>query len=227
MSFTQPTLTSDHITEITNYVNMYRAKHQAPPMAWNNTLYSFAQQWSYYMGYNGLFRHSGTKSYGENIAKFQGYGTDTMALLKQSIDMWYNEVTKYDFNNPGFSSETGHFTCIVWASSQTFGMGITFDNTTNSAYISFNTYPPGNYSGKFQQNVFPLVSGTSPSPSPVPAPSPMPAPTTPVVSQTDFRNHINSQLYAVMRSINLKLPKAAIVEKLTGILNEINQSTVF
>lgn len=224
MSFNQPTLTNDQITDITNYVNMYRAKHQAPPMAWNNTLSTFAQQWSYYMGYHSLFQHSGTKSYGENIAMFQGYGTDTISLLKQSIDMWYNEVTKYDFNRPGFSDETGHFTCLVWVPSQTFGMGITFDNSNNSAYITFNTYPPGNYIGKFQQNVLPLVSSTTPAPSPAPTPAPSPSP---VVTQTDFRNHINSELYTVMRSINLKFPKVTIVEKLTAILNEINQSTVF
>ena len=32
------------------------------------------------------------------------------AAANEAIDMWYNEVKKYDYNNGGFSMSTGHFT---------------------------------------------------------------------------------------------------------------------
>ena len=42
---------------------------------------------------------------GENLAS--AYGQSISGELP--TNMWYNEVKKYDFNNPGFSMETGHF----------------------------------------------------------------------------------------------------------------------
>ena len=92
MSFTQPTLTVEQQTEIAAYVNALRAKHQAPPLVWDNSIYSFSQGWSYYLSSNNLFQHSTNNAYGENLAYFQGYGSDPMVLIKLSIDSWYNEV---------------------------------------------------------------------------------------------------------------------------------------
>lgn len=80
--------------------NAYRAKHSAPPLKWNSTLASYAQKWS-----DGCeFKHSGGP-YGENLA--MGY-----ADWKSVVDGWYSEVKDYNYNNPGFSSSTGHFTQV-------------------------------------------------------------------------------------------------------------------
>ena len=32
------------------------------------------------------------------------------ADITGSVNMWYNEVKNYNFNNPGFTMNTGHFT---------------------------------------------------------------------------------------------------------------------
>jgi len=174
----QPVLTSDQITEITNYINAYRAKNQAPPLTWDTTIAQFSQQWSYYLLSKNEFRHSGNNLYGENLAYFQGYGSDVMGLLKKAIDLWYDEITLYDFKNPGFSHATGHFTCLVWKSSTKFAMGISINTTTNAVDITMNTSPPGNYQGQYQDNVLPLaptpmVPGV-PSQKPTPKPKPKP-----------------------------------------------------
>ena len=113
MSIVQPVLTPEQITEITNYINSYRSKHQAPPLVWDSAIYKVAQDWSSYLVTNNLFKHSGNQSYGENLAYYQGYGTNVMTLLKKAVDGWYNEYKLYDFNNPGFSQAIGHFTCLV------------------------------------------------------------------------------------------------------------------
>jgi len=178
MSIMQPVLTQDQITEITNYVNVRRAKNQAPPLVWDRTIASFSQQWSYHLISTGSFVHSGNKAYGENLAFFQGYGNDVLALLKQSVDSWYNEIQAYDFGKPGFSEATGHFTALVWKSSTSFGMGFTINTADDSVDIVMNTSPPGNVSGEFQANVLPLVI-PAPVPLPAPAPTPVPLPTPP------------------------------------------------
>jgi len=178
------TLTPNQQSAVAAYINMYRAKNQAPPLTYNPTITVFSQQWSSYLLSNKLFQHSGTQLYGENLAYFEGYGTDPVALIKLAIDAWYNEISLYNFNSPGFSEATGHFTCLVWLASRDFGIAIAFDPVTTKAVITMNTSPPGNVIGEFQQNVLPLVT-LPPSPVPVPVPVPVPSPTpVPVPSPT-------------------------------------------
>jgi uncharacterized protein YkwD len=195
-SITQPPLTAAQKNEITDYINAYRAKHQSPPLQWDNTIAAFSQQWSYHLVSNHLFQHSTGSDYGENLAYFQGYGTDPMTLLKKAVDSWYNEVSLYNFNNPGFSQGTGHFTCLVWKSSTNYGMGISIDTATNTVDITFNTSPPGNYSGQYQINVLPATSSPSPSPSPSPVPVPVPVPV-PLQNKTIILNALQNILNAL------------------------------
>lgn len=174
MTIQQPVLTPDQITEITNYINSYRAKNQAPPLTWDTTIAQFSQQWSYYLLSKNEFRHSGNNLYGENLAYFQGYGSDVMGLIKKAIDLWYDEITLYDFKNPGFSHATGHFTCLVWKASTKFAMGISINTMTNAVDVTMNTSPPGNYQGQYQENVLPLAP--TPILPGVPTPPSLPKP---------------------------------------------------
>lgn len=68
-------------------------------------------------------------------------------------DSWYNECSRYDYRNPSFQSNTGHFTQVVWKGSQEVG----FARATGSSmtYAVAMYYPPGNYIGQFERNVFP------------------------------------------------------------------------
>jgi hypothetical protein len=221
MSLMQPTLTTDQKNEIRDYINVYRTKHQAPPLNWDDVIYNYAQQWSFYMLSTNLFQHSTTKLYGENLAYYQGYGTDVMTLLKKAVDDWYNEVKLYNFNNPGFSSGTGHFTCLVWKSSTNFGMGISIDTTTNKVYISMNTSPPGNYQGQYQDNVLPVV-GTTVIPVPTPSPTPLPIPTPP----TNNKRMIILALYNIINSIQSNQSKTIIIKGIYDLIKVVNSLNI-
>lgn len=177
MSIIQTLLTSQQITNVTNYVNAYRAKHQALPMTWDANIASTSQQWSYHLLSGGLFQHSDNSNYGENLAQLQGYGTDVMTLIKKAIDLWYNEVKLYDFTKSEFSPSTGHFTCLVWASSTSFGIGLSIDMKTNTVDIVMNTSPAGNIIGQFNQNVLPILQS--------------PHLMTPIISKQDIINELN------------------------------------
>lgn len=236
MSIVQPFITSENIIELTKYINHYRARHNSPPVSWDNTIALYAQQWSYTMTNTRTFKHSGSALYGENISYFMGYGNDIMTLMKLAIDDWYNEISLYNFNNPGFSSATGHFTCLVWKSSIKFGMGISFDVTTNQAYVCFNNSPPSNVIGQFQQNVLPLVNPTPlpiptpvPTPAPTPVPTPLPIPTpfpipTPVPIPVPIQNNkqfIINQLYNIMNQVKRNYPKYIILNDLNSVINHL------
>ena len=130
MSIVQPVISQAVIDEISSYINSYRQLHQSPPLVWDSAISAFSQQWSYYLVSKNLFQHSTTKIYGENLALFQGYGTDILTLFKTAVDSWYSEGKNYDYSNPNFSSTTGHFTCLIWKGSTKFGMGISINSGT-------------------------------------------------------------------------------------------------
>ena len=46
------------------------------------------------------------------------------------IMSWYDEINKYDFNNPGFISGTGLFTQIIWK--DTIEVGFGFAKSSNN-----------------------------------------------------------------------------------------------
>jgi glioma pathogenesis-related protein 2 len=68
---------------------------------------------------------------------------------------WYNGIKYYNFNQGGFSMETGAFTQVVWKNSQQLGAGIAYTNDGRSAYVVAQYLPPGNYGNEYEENVFP------------------------------------------------------------------------
>uniref|UniRef100_A0A6C0JDZ0 SCP domain-containing protein n=1 Tax=viral metagenome TaxID=1070528 RepID=A0A6C0JDZ0_9ZZZZ len=228
-------LSADQITEITSYVNYYRSLNQAPPLSWDTTIQKFSDNWSYHLLETNTFQHSGSDLYGENLAFFQGYGKDTMVLLKLAVDAWYNEISLYDFKKPGFSSATGHFTCLVWKASTNFSIGISIDPITSAADIVMNTSPPGNVEGQYKINVLPvgISPSPSPSPSPVPVPNPVPIPipvpnppTPPIpISETAKIIMIINELNNINFAIHSRKPVYFIVNMINNVINEISQLT--
>jgi hypothetical protein len=219
-------LTDSQKTEITSYINKYRMLHQSPPLAWDDTITQASQNWSAYLLNNNIFQHSGNRLYGENLAYFNGYGNDIMVLLKKSVDAWYNEVKMYDFKNPGFSASTGHFTCLVWKSSTSYGIGIAVD-AKSRAYIVMNTSPPGNYVGKFKVNVLPAITPAPvPVPAPVPAPAPAPAPApVPVPLPDNVKNnktYIINALYNIITSIQQNQPRNVVINAIYNVILFVN-----
>jgi len=216
---TQPVLTPTQISDIVTYVNTIRAFHQAPPLSWSPIIYAVSQQWSYYLTVNNLFQHSNNTSYGENLALLQGYGVDPVTLIKKSIDLWYAEVSAYDFSKPGFSPATGHFTSLVWVNSTQFGIGISINDSTNAVDIVMNTSPPGNYLGQFQQNVLPRINNpisnpiNNPNPNPINNPNPNPI---------NNNSNIITDLYAVLQMIYTNKRKSDIVSAINSIILKLS-----
>lgn len=145
-------LSPEEIITITSYINNYRLKHKAKPLSHNNEISIFSESWSNNLLTTKEFKHSGNKKYGENLfSMFSSQKENKIATIKIAIDSWYNEVSKYDFNNPRFVSGTGHFTQLVWLESKSYGIGYSFKNGKTIVCMNFD--PPGNYTNKFAQNV--------------------------------------------------------------------------
>ncbi|KAF9012626.1 CAP domain-containing protein [Cyathus striatus] len=129
--------------------NTNRAKYGARPLTWNANLYPAALQWAKQC----KFQHS-SGAYGENLAAGSGnYG------MSNAMSAWMGEASQYNYNNPGFSAATGHFTQVVWKSTTSVACAIadcpagSIFSGLASKYVVCRYAPPGNYQGQFPQNV--------------------------------------------------------------------------
>lgn len=91
----------------------------------------------------------------------------------------YSEVSAYDFNDPGYSAATGHFSQVVWKSSNALGCvaqvcsaGIAHTPFTAGTLVICRYAPPGNVIGRFEANVLPPPQPPAPPASTPPAAPP-------------------------------------------------------
>jgi pathogenesis-related protein 1 len=126
-----------------------RAQHCAAPLAWSETLAQQAQSWADHLAASGCQLEHSQSPYGENLAA----GTEGTLSPEDVVDMWYREVSAYRFRSGGFSMDTGHFTQLVWASSQHLGCGVTTCGGLDVWVCNYD--PPGNVEGQYRENVLP------------------------------------------------------------------------
>lgn len=149
------------IDDMLNATNTYRALHSAPAVTWNsdlaNAAYTNAAQYTW--------AHTSNDPYGENIA------TGTYTDPSYYVYLWYSEESQYDYDNPGYSDATGHFTQLVWVSTTQIGCAmVDADNNLGYPYSMTCEYSPaGNIvnAGYFAANVKPLAAVSSAAPSPL------------------------------------------------------------
>ena len=141
--------------------NGFRRQHGAVELQWSDKLEAEAQSHAD----RCLFEHLGP---GENL----GRGHESMTALTNAF---YGEISNYDFGNPVFALNTGHFTQVVWNSTTRLGCALGCDKFK----LWVCRYdPPGNVRGQFPQNVFPIRGGVGSSPPP-PPPAVVPPPPPP------------------------------------------------
>ncbi|CAI9612528.1 unnamed protein product, partial [Staurois parvus] len=134
--------------------NKYRKLHGSPPLQLSRDLCKSAQKWADHLLSIRTLQHSNT-DLGENLYyKSSSNARDLPG--NEPVDSWYKEIENYNFSRPGFSSNTGHFTQIVWKDSKEVGYGVATDG--KRLYFLVAQYSPaGNITnpGYFEKNVLP------------------------------------------------------------------------
>ncbi|CAH3109232.1 unnamed protein product, partial [Pocillopora meandrina] len=135
--------------------NERRALHGASPLVWDDTLREHAQAWADHLAETGKIRHDPDRDEeGENMAWFKGYRT---ADCEDALMEWYDrEEPKYDYKNPGFSPETGHFTQVVWKDTRAVGVAQAARGSgfSKQIFIVARYSPSGNFIlRRFKENV--------------------------------------------------------------------------
>jgi hypothetical protein len=72
-----------------------------------------------------------------------------------AVRTWYEEVGNYDFSEPRFSEDTGHFTQVVWDGTTDVGCAYVLCDRPNVRgwYLACEYDPRGNTEGNFDENV--------------------------------------------------------------------------
>ncbi|CAK6959670.1 uncharacterized protein LOC128364991 [Scomber scombrus] len=131
--------------------NAYRAQHSTKPLTYNGELNAAAQKWADHLLSISSLGHSDTKD-GENV--YNMWSSTPLNLTgKEAVDSWYSEIKDYNWGNPGFNGNTGHFTQVVWAESTELGVGLATDG--NKVFVVGQYRPAGNMNmpGYFEKNV--------------------------------------------------------------------------
>lgn len=132
--------------------NKYRTKHGSPAMTLTQNLNNQAQKCAQYYTQKRTIDHSCPYKSGAGENLVGGAGSwDGVSFVQLGTQMWYDEVKDYDFNHPGFSATTGHFTQLVWKASTRLGIGYASVDGYTAAVALYN--PAGNVEGQFPQNV--------------------------------------------------------------------------
>ncbi|KAI8622961.1 PR-1-like protein [Xylariaceae sp. FL1651] len=130
---------------ILNSTNVYRETHNASAVVWNKTLESFAADYlDDKVGSDCKFAHSGGP-YGENLALGCSNATSC-------VEAWGSEEKKYNYGDPGFSEDTGHFTQLVWKNTTDVGCGRRLCGE-KGWYLACEYWPRGNVIGAFKEEV--------------------------------------------------------------------------
>jgi uncharacterized protein YkwD len=133
--------------------NRLRARHCAPALAWSPKLARVAQGWAERLRKGGCSLEHSRGSYGENLAA----ATPGSLANEDVVGLWYAERERYRFDHPGFRSETGHFTQLVWRGTQHIGCGVASCDAMQVWVCNYD--PPGNVEGEYQKNVLPETCG--------------------------------------------------------------------
>lgn len=88
---------------------------------------------------------------GENLYLARGGSSDAVQHVGTAVQMWYDEVSLYDYGNPVFSRETGHFTQVVWKASTQLGIGFATQGDIRVVVALYTLH--GNVRTQFETNV--------------------------------------------------------------------------
>ncbi|KFO35388.1 Golgi-associated plant pathogenesis-related protein 1 [Fukomys damarensis] len=134
--------------------NEYRQQHGVPPLKLCKKLNQEAQQYAEALASTRILKHSPESSRGQCGENLAWASYDQTG--KEVADRWYSEIKDYNFQQPGFTSGTGHFTALVWKNTKKMGVGKA-SASDGSSFVVARYFPAGNVvnQGFFEENVLP------------------------------------------------------------------------
>ncbi|XP_017784670.1 PREDICTED: uncharacterized protein LOC108568221 [Nicrophorus vespilloides] len=173
---------SDFITDSLCWHNVYRQRHNSPPLTMSSELCHLAQTWANHLAHTNRFYYRNDKDIGQNLFCRPDNALQNDVTGQEVSTYWYSAVKQYDYGKEPdvlhANVNAGHFTQLAWASSRHFGVGKARSRSGKIVVVAHYA-PAGNISGAFQNNVLPPALE-------VLAAAPGPTPTTPLLQPPRF-----------------------------------------
>nr|CAB3262305.1 uncharacterized protein LOC100179406 [Phallusia mammillata] len=144
--------------------NFFRCLHGSPPLNYDLKLANQARRYAIHLAESGKPGDKGMEhskkgvdrgnDVGENLA--WRWAVNNRYNVSQAISDWYTGEMQYDFDKPGFSNTTGHFTQLVWKDTQSVGCAIA--RVGHEVYVVAQYSKKGNSPNGFAHNVQRLKS---------------------------------------------------------------------
>ncbi|XP_076264117.1 uncharacterized protein LOC143198658 isoform X2 [Rhynchophorus ferrugineus] len=135
--------------------NKYRRRHGVPPLKLDKELCKCAEEWARHLASRNILEHRPESNYGENI--YCLYSSDPTFTINGNtpVDTWYDEIKDHPFGREPSNLKSGHFTQVIWKSSEYLGVGVA-KSSQGSIYVVANYSPAGNFVGHYIENCPPL-----------------------------------------------------------------------
>ncbi|KAH1000065.1 uncharacterized protein LOC109533085 isoform X2 [Dendroctonus ponderosae] len=145
----------DFEDDFLNAHNKYRKRHGVPPLKLDKSLCKYAEEWAKHLASKNILEHRPESNYGENI--YCLYTSDPSFRVNGNtpVDNWYEEIKDHPFSREPSTLKSGHFTQVIWKSSESLGVGVA-KSSQGSIYVVANYSPAGNFVGHYVENCPPL-----------------------------------------------------------------------
>jgi uncharacterized protein YkwD len=130
--------------------NKLRKQHGVPALTHDPALDKSALAWAKQMCKDEKMYHSTAMA--NNVSENLFCGTGKEYTPKEATQAWYDEISMYDYENPGFNAATGHFTALIWKDVKKIGYA-KMKSKKGQLFIVGHYSPAGNMLGEFEDNV--------------------------------------------------------------------------
>ncbi|XP_018569850.1 uncharacterized protein LOC108909884 isoform X3 [Anoplophora glabripennis] len=135
--------------------NTYRRRHGVPPLKLERKLCKYSEEWAKHLAAKNILEHRPGSNYGENIYCLYSSDPNFTVNGHTPVDTWYEEVKLHPFGREPSNLKSGHFSQVIWRSSEALGVGVA-KNSQGSIYVVANYSPAGNFVGHYIENVPPV-----------------------------------------------------------------------
>lgn len=132
----------DFAREMLDAHNDVRSRVELPPLQWSAELAGYSQKWANSLITSNRIAHNSQSPYGENIFS-SGPGSTPAAVITE----WASEARNYTYITNTCNGVCGHYTQLIWKSTQKVGCAMAHDTRREIWVCSYD--PPGNYRGEW------------------------------------------------------------------------------